>query len=100
MQKFSQPVAIFIGLGFPYDVETPLDALRVLDEWTGSRGPIHTMATGVCRSALAKKADTDAARLAFEAFARSRGLLAPDALDTAVQQAAEEWVERKIVLHP
>jgi hypothetical protein len=95
MQKFLQPVPIFVGLGFPYDVETPLDALRVLDEWAGSRGPAHTMAKAVCRAALAGDADVDAARIAFEAFAKSRGILAPEALEAAAAQyAAEEWIAK------
>lgn len=92
MQKFSKPVSVFVGFGFPYEVETPLDALRILDEWTGSRGASHTIAKAVCRSAMAGDADIEAARVAFDGFARSRGILAPDALEMAAKQAAAEWV--------
>jgi hypothetical protein len=30
-QRFAEPVSIFVGLGFPYDVETAEQAYRVLE---------------------------------------------------------------------
>lgn len=90
--RFAQPVPIFIGLGFPHDVETPLEAFHVLNEWTGSRGPTHSMALNVCRQALSGETTSEAARLAFEAFARARGMLAPEALAEAAHRISEEWM--------
>lgn len=91
-RRFSHPVSIFIGMGFPYDIESVGDAYVVLNEWPGSRSPTFTAAFGVCKAALAGKKDPESARIAFEAFARARGILAPDALELAVARAAEEWM--------
>jgi hypothetical protein len=90
--RFAQPVSIFIGLGFPHDVESASEAYRVLNEWTGGRGPAHTFALDICRAAMAGQDKPENARLAFEAFARSRGILAPDALVETASRAAEEWL--------
>ncbi|WP_442580219.1 DUF982 domain-containing protein [Mesorhizobium sp. ASY16-5R] len=89
---FTQPVSIFVGLGFPHDVGTPTEAYRILNEWTGSRGPTHAMALNVCRLAIAGEVDADTARLAFEAFARVRGILAPDAMVEVARRVSDEWL--------
>ncbi|WP_292201714.1 hypothetical protein, partial [Mesorhizobium sp.] len=34
----------------------------------------------------------EAARVAFEAFARSRGILAAEAMELAAARAAQEWM--------
>lgn len=91
-QLFAQPVSIFVGLGFPHDVKSVWGAYEALTEWTGNRGPMHVMAINVCRSALSGEADIEAARFAFESFARSRGILAPDALIDTVSRAGDEWL--------
>ncbi|PSJ62889.1 DUF982 domain-containing protein [Pseudaminobacter soli (ex Li et al. 2025)] len=92
-KRFTEPVAIFVGLGFPREIETVLDAYEVLNEWSGSRGPWHNMALTRCRAALIKDEDVEAARIAFVAFARARGILAADALTASVERAAREWLE-------
>lgn len=91
-RPFSRPVSIFVGLGFPYDVENAWQACEVLVEWSGSRGPTHAMALARCRDASAGTGDAETARLAFEAFARKAGILAPEALELAVADAAHEWL--------
>lgn len=91
-KRFDQPVAIFVGLGFPHDVDNVWEAYGLLVEWNGKRGPTHVMALNACRGALSNEADVEAARIAFVAFARSRGILAPDALAKAAARAAEEWL--------
>ena len=90
--RFAQPTSIFIGLGFPHEVGTSAEAYRVLNEWTGSRGPTHTMALNVCRQAVADETNVEAARLAFEAFARSRGILASEAMMAASESLSDEWL--------
>ncbi|MEQ1954385.1 DUF982 domain-containing protein [Mesorhizobium sp. CN2-181] len=90
--RFAQPVSIFVGLGFPRDVETPQEAFQVLNEWAGSRGPTHAMALNVCRMALGDEMSIEAARIAFEAFAEARGMLAPDAMIDAAKRASDEWL--------
>lgn len=92
-RNFSTPVSIFVGLGFPYDVENAWQACELLAEWSGSRGPTHAMALARCREASAGVGNPETARLAFEAFARKVGILAPNALETAVAEAAREWLQ-------
>jgi hypothetical protein len=92
-KHFSQRVEIFVGLGFPREVDTVGEAFEVLNEWSGRRGPRHAQALSRCRSALTNDVDVETARTAFEAFARARGILAPEALTAAANEAAREWLE-------
>lgn len=77
--SFSQPVNVFVGLGFPYEISSLMEACQVLDEWSGSRTSTYEATSAACRAALAGKTDVESARLAFEAFARAGGILASDA---------------------
>ena len=88
-KRFAHPVLIIVGLGFPRQIETA-EAFQVLNEWQGARSPTHAMALNFCRAASAGEVDVEAARLAFEAFARTRGMLAPDAAAISAQQAVDE----------
>ena len=92
VQKFEQPVSIFVGLGFPCDVVTPSEAFELLNDWPGKREEMHSMALRLCRLAAIGEADTEIAGAAFEAFARSRGILAEDALIDTARRANEEWM--------
>lgn len=92
VSRFTQPVSIFVGLGFAREIETVGQAFEMLNEWTGARGPAYATALGVCRKALEDGGDIETARFAFETFASSRGILAPDALVLAARQAADEWL--------
>ena len=77
-RNFAAPVSVLVGLGFPYDVETPWQACQLLSEWSGSRGPAHSLALTLCRDASIGTGDPEAARLAFETFARKTGILAAE----------------------
>ena len=91
-KSFIRPVPVFVGLGFPYEVSSVLEAYQFLEEWTGSRSPIYAATLAVCHSALVGDKDIESARVAFEAFARARGILAPDAIELAAARAADEWM--------
>jgi hypothetical protein len=92
-RKFDAPVAIFVGLGFPREVETVFDAFKVLNEWPASgRGPDHDAALEACRAALTSSASAALARQSFEAFARGRDILAPDAMAAAARDFARQWM--------
>lgn len=91
MMLFAQPVPIFVGLGFPHDVNSVEEALEVLNEWAGSRGSAHADAFAAVSAAIGGSS-VSAARLAFEAFASKAGILAPDALELAAKKAAEAWL--------
>lgn len=91
-KRFTRPVSIYIGLGFPRDVETVQEAREVLHEWSGARGPAYTAALLACQSALAGELAIEDARRAFETFASTIGIIAPDALSETAARAAEDWL--------
>jgi Protein of unknown function (DUF982) len=91
-KRFEQPIAIFVGLGFPRNVDNVWEAYEALVEWNGNRGPMHLMALNLCRNALTDDADIKAAYIAFRAFARSRGILVPETISGSTMEAAEEWL--------
>jgi hypothetical protein len=90
--KFDQSVPIFIGLGFPREVSTVLDAYDILIEWNGIPDLDHSGAIEVCRKALNGKRNGKDARKAFEWFALNKGILAEDAYLRASDKLAQEWL--------
>jgi hypothetical protein len=89
-KRFAQPVSIIVGLAFPHQIETVSEAFQVLNEWNGARSPTHAMALKLCRAGSAGEVDVEVGRLAFEAFARTRGILAPNAAAIAAKLAVDE----------
>lgn len=60
---FRQPVTIFVGLGFPAEVETVMDAYRHLAEWQASlRDIAHSVALRTCSAALRGNIEAETAR--------------------------------------
>ncbi|MBZ9748368.1 DUF982 domain-containing protein [Mesorhizobium sp. CO1-1-7] len=90
-KRFTRPVQVIVGLGFAHEVSSVMDAYQLLDEWVGFRSPTHAATLALFRSALADDEDAETARLAFEAFARSRGILAAEEIVSS-GGAAEEWM--------
>lgn len=76
---FRQPVTILVGLGFPAEVRTVMDAYRHLAEWPVSlRDAAHSMALKACSAALRGEIEAETARGFFAAFAEKHDLLAPE----------------------
>ncbi|NEK17217.1 DUF982 domain-containing protein [Rhizobium leguminosarum] len=76
---FRQPVSIFVGLGFPAEVRSVMDAYRHLVEWPASlRDATHSVALKACRAALRREIEAETARGLFAAFAEKHELLAPE----------------------
>ncbi len=76
---FRQPVTILVGLGFPAEVRTVMDAYRHLAEWPASnRDSAHSIALRACSAALRGDIEAETARGLFAAFAEKHDLLAPD----------------------
>ncbi|MBA9032899.1 DUF982 domain-containing protein [Rhizobium leguminosarum] len=76
---FRQPVSILVGLGFPLDIRSVMDAYRHLVEWPASlRDAAHSIALKACGAALRGEIDAETARGLFAAFAEKHDLLAPD----------------------
>ncbi|CAM5603382.1 hypothetical protein MAUB1S_10217 [Mycolicibacterium aubagnense] len=89
--RFNNPVSIFMGLGFPRDVDNALEAYDVLLEWNGTRDDDHAAAIASCRDAIARVQPAAKARDAFELFAHNKGILTEEALDRAALTVAQEW---------
>ncbi|SEH30955.1 DUF982 domain-containing protein [Rhizobium sp. NFR12] len=76
---FRQPVSILVGLGFPAEICSVLDAYRHLVEWPASqRDAAHSVALKACRAALQGEIEAETARGLFVAFAEKHDLLAPE----------------------
>jgi hypothetical protein len=91
VQKFERPVSIFVGLGFPCSVATPAEAFELLNDWSGKRGETHSKALRLCYLATIGEADIETAKDALEAFARSRGILAEEAMFETMRAVNEKW---------
>ena len=76
--KFDHPVEVFVGLGFPREVETVVDAYAMLVEWNGIPDLDRAGAIEVCRKALKGVRTGKEARVAFQRFAHSKGILSED----------------------
>jgi hypothetical protein len=75
---FKEPVAILVGLGFPAQVRSVMDAYRHLSEWPASlRDTAHSVALKACGAALRGEIEAETARGLFAAFAEKHDLLAP-----------------------
>lgn len=67
---FRKPVSILVGLGFPAQVRSVLDAYRVLVEWPASlRDAAHSVALKACNTALRGEIEAETARGLFAALA-------------------------------
>ena len=75
---FRKPVIILVGLGFPAEVRTVMDAYRHLVECSSSyRDTAHSVALKACQAALRGEIEAETARGLFIAFAEKHELLAP-----------------------
>ncbi|WCK05727.1 DUF982 domain-containing protein [Agrobacterium tumefaciens] len=76
---FRRPVTILVGLGFPAEVRSVMDAYRHLAEWPASmRDTAHSVALKACSAALRGEIEAETARGLFSAFAEKHDLLAPN----------------------
>jgi len=76
---FKEPVTILVGLGFPAEVRTIMDAYRHLAEWpVSNRDTAHSIALKACNAALRGEIEAETARGLFAAFAEKHDLLAPE----------------------
>lgn len=77
-QPFLKPVLVWVGLGFPKQLNSVADAYQVAAEWCGN-SPEQRAALRACRAALAGDIDAETARGVFVAFARKKDILCEDA---------------------
>lgn len=76
-KPFEKPVRVWVGLGFPRQINTVVDAYQFLLDWCGN-SPEQKAAMRACKAALAGDVDSDTARSIFVAFARKKDILVED----------------------
>jgi hypothetical protein len=76
-KPFEKPVRIWVGLGFPRQINTVVDAYQFLLDWCGSSSE-QRAAMRACKAALAGDVDADTARGVFVAFVRKKDILVED----------------------
>ena len=76
-QPFEKPVRVWVGLGFPRQLNTVVDAYQFAVEWCGN-GPEQRAAVRACKAALTGEIDPETARGVFVAFAKKKDILMED----------------------
>lgn len=76
-KPFEKPVRVWVGLGFPRQLNTVADAYQMLLNWCGN-SPEQKAAIRACKAALAGDVDAETARGIFLAFARKKDILVED----------------------
>jgi len=78
---FERPLIMFVGLGFPRQINNATDALQVLADLPQRyHGPAYSTACKACRAAIAGDVEPETARGILEAYARDRAMLADSLL--------------------
>lgn len=76
---FRQPISILVGLGYPAEICSVMDAYRHLCECPVSlRDTAHSVALKACGAALRGEIEAETVRGLYLAFAEKHDLLAPE----------------------
>ncbi|RWM92789.1 MAG: DUF982 domain-containing protein [Mesorhizobium sp.] len=73
-KPFEKPIRVWVGLGFPRQLNTVVDAYQFVADWRGN-SPEQKAAMRACKAALAGEIDAETARGVFVAFARRKDIL-------------------------
>ena len=76
-KPFEKPIRVWIGLGFPRQLNTVVDAYQFVINWCGN-SPEQKAAIRACKAALAGDVDAETARGIFVAFARKKEIRVED----------------------
>jgi len=76
-QPFEKSVRVWVGLGFPRQLNSVVDAYQFLTDWCGN-SPEQRAAIRACKAALAGDIDAETARGILVQFARKKDILAED----------------------
>ncbi|MFI0844412.1 DUF982 domain-containing protein [Mesorhizobium sp. IMUNJ 23232] len=74
---FEKPIRVFVGLGFPRQLNSVVDAYQFLLDYPGDC-PEQRAATRACKAALLGDIEAKTARGVFAAFARKKDILIED----------------------
>jgi len=78
-KPFEKPIRVWVGLGFPRQLNTVADAYQFAVEWCGN-SPEQKAAIRACKAALVGDVDPETARGVFTAFARKKDILMEDGI--------------------
>ncbi len=78
-KPFEKPVRVWVGLGFPRQLNNVADAYQMLIGWCGN-SPEQKAAIRACKAALAGDVDAETARGVFLAFAKKKDILVEDGM--------------------
>jgi hypothetical protein len=73
---FEKPIRVWVGMGFPRQLNTVVDAYQFAADWCGN-SPEQKAAIRACKAALAGDIDAETARGVF-ALARKKDILIED----------------------
>lgn len=90
-QPFKEPVRVWVGLGFPRQLNTVVDAYQFAMEYCGN-SPEQRAAIRACKAALTGEVDPETARGVFVAFAKKKGLIAEDWLPPPLRNGRSNHV--------
>ncbi|RWA76048.1 DUF982 domain-containing protein [Mesorhizobium sp.] len=76
-QPFKTPIRVWVGLGFPRQLNTVADAYQFAVDWCGN-SPEQRAAIRACKAALIGDVDAETARGVLVAFARKKDILLED----------------------
>lgn len=74
---FEKPVRVWVGLGFPRQLNSVVDAYQFVTDWCGN-SPEQRAAIRACKAALAGEVDAETARGILMQFARKKDILVED----------------------
>ncbi|RJG40909.1 MULTISPECIES: DUF982 domain-containing protein [unclassified Mesorhizobium] len=78
-KPFEQPIRVWVGLGFPRQLNTVIDAYQFALDWCGN-SPEQRAAIRACKAALTGEIEAETARGIFAAFARKKDILIEDGM--------------------
>jgi hypothetical protein len=76
-KPFEKPIRVWVGMGFPRQINTVVDAFQFANDWCGN-SPEQKAAIRACKAALVGDIDAETARGIFAAFARKKDILIED----------------------
>jgi len=76
-QPFEKPVRVWVGLGFPRQLNSVVDAYQFVVDWCGN-SPEQRAAIRACKAAMAGEIEAETARGILVRFARKKDILVED----------------------
>lgn len=73
-KPFENPIRVWVGMGFPRQLNTVVDAYQFATDWCGN-SPEQKAAIRACKAALVGDIEAETARGIFVAFARKKDIL-------------------------